>query len=226
FTYAVSSGGRTVVSQNGVENGILYIISPSNGGSGGSFIFLPSDNTNPTLGSFGVLPTTVTVTCPTGTAQAGIAYSSALTASGGVAPYTFSITSGSLPPGLTLNTSTGAITGTPTTAGTYNFTAQVVDSKGSTATASCSIVVSSLKLACPTATAQVGVSYSSALVASGGVAPYTFSIAVGALPPGLSLNTSTGAVSGTPTTAGTYNFTAQVVDSQGNTATSSCSIVV
>src|SRR5208283_4157317 len=143
------------------------------------------------------------------------------------APYTFSIASGSLPPGLTLNTSTGAITGTPTTAGTYNFTAQVVDSQGNTATSSCSIVVSpALTLSCPTGMAQVGVAYSSALVASGGVAPYTFSIISGSLPPGLTLNTSTGAITGTPTTTGTYNFTAQVVDSKGNTATASCSIVV
>ncbi len=89
------------------------------------------------------LPPVITLSCPTGTAQVGIAYASALTASGGVAPYTFSITSGALPPGLTLNTSTGAITGTPTTAGIYNFTAQVVDLKGNTATGSFSITVTS-----------------------------------------------------------------------------------
>ena len=173
------------------------------------------------------LPQALTLACPTGTGQVGVAYSSALVASGGVAPYTFSIISGSLPPGLSLNSSTGAITGTPTTAGTYNFTAQVVDSQGNTATASCAIVVSSrLTLSCPTGTGQVGVAYSSALTATGGVAPYTFSIISGSLPPGLSLNTSTGAITGTPTTAGTYNFTAQVVDSQGNTATANCSIVV
>jgi negative regulator of sigma E activity len=203
-------------------NAITYIVSPSSGGSGGSFISLPWEgNTNPKLVSFGVVPATLTLACPTGTAQVGVAYSSALVASGGVAPYTFSIISGSLPPGLTLNASTGAITGTPTTAGTYNFTAQVVDSQGNTATSSCSIVVSpsTLTLSCPTGTAQVGVAYSSALVASGGVAPYTFSIISGSLPPGLTLNTSTGAITGTPTTAGTYNFTAQVVDSKGNTAT-------
>ncbi len=152
FSYSVSSDGRTVITTNGLPSGIIYIVSPSSGGSGGSFFFLPWEgNTNPTLQSFGVVPTTLTLGCPTGTAQVNVAYSSALVASGGVAPYTFSIISGSLPPGLTLNTSTGAITGTPTTAGTYNFTAQVVDSQGNTATSSCSIVVSpALTLSCPT----------------------------------------------------------------------------
>jgi YVTN family beta-propeller protein/uncharacterized repeat protein (TIGR03803 family) len=229
FTYTASSDGRTVVTSSGLVTAITYIVSPSSGGSGGSFISLPWEgNTNPKLSSYGVVPTTLALACPTGTAQVNVAYSSALVVSGGVAPYTFSITSGSLPPGLTLNTSTGAITGTPTTAGTYNFTAQVVDSQGTTAISSCSIVVSSptLTLSCPTGTAQVGVAYSSALAASGGVAPYTFSITSGSLPPGLTLNTSTGAITGTSTTAGTYNFTAKVVDSQGNTATSNCSIAV
>ncbi len=173
-----------------------------------------------------VVSSPLTLTCPTGTAQVGVAYNSALVAMGGVAPYTFSIISGALPPGLSPNSSTGALTGTPTTAGTYNFTAQVLDSQGSTATSSCSIVVSSLTLSCPTGTAQVGVAYSSALTVAGGVPPYTFSITAGALPPVLSLNSSTGAITGTPTTAGTYNFTAQVLDSQNNTATSSCSILV
>ena len=73
-------------------------------------------------------------------AQVGVAYSSALTATGGVAPYTFSISSGSLPPGLTLNASTGAITGTPTTAGTYSYTAKVTDSTG-TITGSLTVTV-------------------------------------------------------------------------------------
>ncbi len=227
FTYTVSSDGRTVVTSNGVEVSILYIVSPSSDGSGGSYIVLPWEtNNDPTLLSYGVFPTTLTLSRPTGTAQVGVAYSSALVATGGVAPYTFSIISGSLPSGLTLNTSTGAITGTPTTAGTYNFTAQVVDSQDNTATASCSIVVSSLTLSGPTGAAQVGVAYTSSLTATGGVAPYTFSISIGALPPGLLLNSSTGAITGTPTAAGTYNFTAQVVDSQDNTATASCSIVV
>ncbi len=181
-----------------------------------------------------VAPPTLSLTCPSGTAQVGVAYSSSLVATGGEPPYTFSIITGSLPPGLTLNPSTGAITGTPTTYGTYTFTAQVVDSRNNSAgttTASCTIVVAppTLSLTCPSGTAQVGVAYSSSLVATGGEPPYTFSIITGSLPPGLTLNPSTGAITGTPTTYGTYTFTAQVVDSRNNsagTATASCTIVV
>jgi len=83
-------------------------------------------------------------------------------------------------------------------------------------------------LACLTSTGQVGVAYSSSLVATGGVAPYTYSIVSGGLAAGLTLNPSTGAISGTPTTAGTDTFTAQVVDSRGTaegTTTSSCNSV-
>jgi hypothetical protein len=86
----------------------------------------------------------LTLACPASSGQVGVPYSSALVASGGVPPYTFSITAGSLPVGLTLNPTTGAITGVPTEAGHFGFTAQVVDSTGTaagTASANCSITI-------------------------------------------------------------------------------------
>jgi hypothetical protein len=89
-------------------------------------------------------PPPVTLACPASTAQVGTAYSSALTAAGGVPPYTYSDT-GSLPPGLALNTTSGAVTGTPTSAGTFAFTAQVKDTSGTaagTVSSGCTIVVS------------------------------------------------------------------------------------
>jgi hypothetical protein len=93
-------------------------------------------------------PEAVTLACPAATTQVGASYSSALTAAGGIPPYTFSNT-GNLPGGLTLNASTGAITGTPTKVGTFNFTAQVTDSSGlpaGTVTSSCTITVSATAL--------------------------------------------------------------------------------
>ena len=85
-----------------------------------------------------------------------------------------------------------------------------------------------LALACGAAAGQVGAQYSSNLVATGGTAPYSFSIIGGSLSP-LALNSTSGAISGTPAVAGTLNFTAQLTDSSGvvgaNTAAASCAIV-
>jgi len=80
------------------------------------------------------------VTCPLGAAQAGVAYNSLLAATGGTPPYTFSIT-GSLPPGLSLVAATGLLIGTPTSAGTFPFSANVLDFASVAATNSCSIAV-------------------------------------------------------------------------------------
>jgi hypothetical protein len=199
-----------------------------------------TDSTNTAAGtttvncSIVVAPAGITLRPPATIGQVGVAYNSTLTATQGTQPYTFSITSGSLPAGLTLNASTGAITGTPTTAGPFSFIAQVVDSTGTSAgttTVSCSIVVApaGITLSPPAATGQAGVAYNSALTATQGTPPYTFSISSGSLPPGLTLNASTGAITGTPATAGTSNFTAKVADSTdtiAGTITANCSIVV
>ncbi len=171
------------------------------------------------------------INCPkVNTGAIGEPYSVLIPLLGGVPPYTFTIIAGSLPPGLTLDPSTGLISGIPTTAGNYFYTVEVTDSLGAVYDLKCEIKIGQpITLKCPKSTGQVGVAYASSLVATGGVKPYTFSIIAGSLPPGLTLNSSTGAITGTPTTYGTFNFTAQVIDSTGSTAgttTSNCTITI
>jgi hypothetical protein len=166
----------------------------------------------------------LSVTCAAiNTGDVGLPFNSGpMTVTGGTAPYTYSIV-GTLPAGLTLNTSTGAVTGTPTAAGT--FTVKVTDALGNSST-SCMITINtSLSLKCAAINAGVvGVAFNSGpLTVTGGTAPYTYSI-VGTLPAGLTLNTSTGAVTGTPTAAG--SFSVQVTDAKGAKSTTCCSITI
>jgi large repetitive protein len=160
--------------------------------------------------------------------EVGIAYSTSLLASGGVTPYSWSIVAGTLPVGLSISSTTGVISGTPGASGTSNFTVQVKDSTGATATAAVSItIVDTLSLAGgPQPQGKVGVLYSTALAASGGITPYSWSVVSGSLPAGLSISATTGAISGTPTATGTANFTVQVKDSDGATATAAASITI
>jgi hypothetical protein len=174
-------------------------------------------------------PTISTTSLPNGTVST--AYSTTLTATGGATPYSWTISSGSLPAGLSLTASTGAISGTPTTANTYSFTVKVTDANSNTATKSLSITIAAAAQP-PTITTTslpsgtVGVAYSGTLVATGGATPYSWTISSGSLPAGLSLTASTGAISGTPTTANTYSFTVKVTDANSNTATKSLSITI
>lgn len=179
----------------------------------------------------------LTLSCGKATGTVGLLYSSNLVATGGIAPYTFSVASGSLTP--LLLSGAGLITGTPLVSGTLSFTAKVVDSSGNTTantvTAGCSILVGpsssttggtppALKIVCPTSTATVGVAYSSTATASGGTPPYKYSVAFGTLPAGLTLNASSGVISGIPTTASqTGAFKIEVTDSKGVVAYTNCS---
>lgn len=161
--------------------------------------------------------------------DAGVAYNStAVTATGGKPSLSWSLAGGTLPPGLSLNGTTGALTGTPTTAGTYSFTVRVTDANGRTATSAQSVqVFGPVNITgLPRSTATRTVAYSSGATATGGAAPYTWSVAAGSLPPGLSLNAGTGGISGTPTTTGTYTFTLRVASALGSTHTQQTSITV
>lgn len=155
-------------------------------------------------------------------ASQGSPYGFPLAASGGVAPITWSITSGSLPPGLSLDPTSGQISGTPTTQGTFTFTPTATDSaippQTATLTSPLSLIVGA-PLPLSVATTQLpeglsGTPYSSTLHANGGVGPFTWVMTSGILPSGLSLNSTTGIISGLPTAVSSANFSVQVTDSE------------
>ena len=158
---------------------------------------------------------------------AGVAATQQLSAAGGVAPYVWSLVSGVLPPGLTLSPS-GSISGTPSAPGSFPFTVRVADgSQASAQRAFTAVVSSSLGIGtCPASNATQGQSYASTAVAAGGQPPYTWTVASGALPPGLLFNRSTGGVSGIPTDSGTYPYTLLITDQANVTATRDCQLVV
>ena len=152
------------------------------------------------------------------TAYTGATFSQSLTATGGTTPYTWTLASGALPPGLSLSGST--IAGTPTKAGQYPVVLNVADASGLTAAALYAFAVTEqLTIPLPSVpNGTNGLSYAAVLSAFGGTAPYTWTITSGSLPPGLTLST-TGIISGTPTATGSFPFTAVVTDSAAQTAT-------
>lgn len=161
------------------------------------------------------------VVVSTSSLPAGItstAYSQTVAASGGRMPYTWAVSAGVLPTGLSLNSSNGAITGTPSAVGTFAFTISATDVWGAVGTKSLSITIALLVLSLSPSSllnGDTGTAYSQTVTASGGTGPYTYSVTAGALPTGLSLNSSNGAITGTPGAAATYNFTIGAVDSSG-----------
>jgi uncharacterized repeat protein (TIGR01451 family) len=151
-------------------------------------------------------------------ATAGAPYSQTITTTGGTGSYTFAIIDGALPVGMTFNSSTGALQGTPTTAGSVSFTVRATDSGGSAGSQAYTLSVTppTLTLSPPSGTslsATIGTAFSQTFTPSGGNAPYTYSLAVvsGTFPTGL--NMSGGVLSGTPTSAGTVTFTFSATDS-------------
>jgi hypothetical protein len=158
----------------------------------------------------------VIATSTLATAEMGLAYSHQLVATGGTQPYAWTLKTGSLPGGLTLGSSNGLIIGTPTSTGSFAFTVRVTDSGAGSAEKSLTVIVNPppppLVLVTSSLTEAVrGSQYSVGLLASGGTPPYTWSL-TGSLSPGLSLNTSTGVISGVPTSGGVFSFTIGVRD--------------
>lgn len=178
-------------------------------------------------------PSITTTSLPAG--NYGSPYTATVNAQGGVAPFTWTISAGSLTPGLALGTSTTnsvKISGTPTAQSNSTFTIEITDSTGATATQALTIAIGApLPLAVSTTSLPSGslnAAYpSTTLQASGGVPPFSWTLLSGSFSPGLSL-AADGAITGTPTQVGTFSFTAEVTDSEApaKTATGTLSITV
>jgi len=195
--------------------------SPSASGSF-SFTVRATDGNN----CFGERQYTLGVDCQTVTLSpmepalaggtAGTPYSQSFTAAGGALPHNFSVSGGTLPTGLML-AANGALTGTPTAFGNFNFTVRATDANecfGERAYTVRICGVISLTVSLPNGT--TGVAYSQTITASGGAPPSSFAVTAGSLPPGLSLN-GDGTLSGTPTQSGSFTFTVTATDPLGCT---------
>ena len=217
-------------SYSGSPNNGYQMVFNSNGGK--AVIYLSG-------AGVGVVPLSITTPQLPG-AEPGSVYNTTLTAAGGDVPYSsWTRTSGTLPPGLSLDPATGAITGTVAASvpqPSYNFTVSVTDGAGTTVSKAFTINITSLTISTAALKpwTQSAPGYTDTLVSAGGTAPITWSISAGqgvgtlSPAPGLSINAATGAITGTPSQAGTYTFTAKATDAnaQPRTATQILTIVV
>jgi hypothetical protein len=239
FTWALGSGTTLPACLTLKSDGTLTTangLAPnaSCAGSYTNLTFKATDSGTPNPLSVTSAPLTVTITAPSLAfsptlpgGNVGVAYVGSVAATGVIGASTYTIASGALPADLSLNASTGAITGTPkaSDAGTFNFTVMVVDAYGDTATSgslSITITAPTITFTPSLPAGTVGTAYTGSVAATGPVGASTYTVASGSLSADLSLNSSTGAITGTPkaSDAGTVTFTIKVVDAYGDTATS------
>jgi len=224
-------------------NGLISGRSTDNGGTF-TFTLLVTDQGHPPLTdsqsytiTIAPAPPLSILTTSLPNAAQGSPYSFPLAASGGVPPLTWAITSGALPPGISLTTSTGQLSGTPTTQGVFSFTVKVTDSallppnqQPQTATQTLSLTVGVPNPLSITTTslpqANTATLYNQQLHVSGGVSPFTWNLTSGILPSGLSLNASTGIISGVATAVSTNSFTVQVTDSEATPQKASATLSI
>jgi hypothetical protein len=213
---------------------------PTAGASAAALTFQVTDSGSPAQTTTAHLALTVvpllsitTTSLPNG--QVGVAYSAALSAAGGVAPYTWSLTGGTLPAGLSLNTATGAVSGTPTaTAAATALTFAVKDAAASAQSTSAVLALTVAAGAPPPAPSVtttslpngiVGKAYSATLTATGGKTPYTWTF-TGALPAGLQFNAA-GTITGTPTaTIAATPLSVTVTDANGQNGSANLTLTV
>ncbi|WP_179783920.1 IPT/TIG domain-containing protein [Rhizobium sp. AN5] len=172
-------------------------------------------------------------TIPDGTI--GIAYSQALSVTGAAGPYVFAV-SGSVPPGLTVDTASGLISGTPATVGNYSFTVTATGGNGATASVNYSATIASPRTAIVFTTpsgalkeAMAGEDYSQQITATGGTGSLLYSLASGSLPAGMVLNVSTGELTGpvaADANSGAYAFSIEAHDANGSSAAAGYTLTV
>ena len=167
-----------------------------------------------------VLPLDISTVSPLPSGVAGTAYSQTLTATGGVPPYQWQLSSGVLPPLLSLS-SAGVISGVAITPGFWTFNVGATDSASSITSQAFSLTITlgALTISTPATlpAGVVGASYSQTLAATGGVPPYAWQVKSGAWPPGLVFS-SGGAITGGPSQWGSFSFTVQATDSSAASA--------
>ncbi len=223
-TFTVISATTITATSPAAGPGVVDITATNAAGTS-----VPSNNDHFTY----FLPVSISpsgTTLPPGTA--GAVYSQTFTASGGIAPYSFSVSAGSLPPHLSISGS-GLLSGTPTAAGTFSFSVTVTDSDtpANKATGSYSVVVNAAvtatqAIASTTLTVNHVATAFTPVTGGGGTGTLTYSVSP-SLPAGLSMNFATGSITGTPTaTSLAATYTVTVTDADGATATASFSLTV
>jgi len=218
----------------------INTVTPSNGNITTTVTYQVSANPNPTprtgtltiTGNGGFVAThtvtqaagcaAITVNPPNPVLTAGTMgtfYTQTFTQTGGALPIAWSTSSGSLPGGLTLNGSTGVLSGTPTMTGPFTFTVRATDASTCFGERQYTLTINA---ACPTITVNptnstltagtVGTAYTQTFTQTGSGATISWSVSAGTVPAGLTLNPSSGVLSGTPTTAATSTFTIRATD--------------
>jgi hypothetical protein len=199
----------------------------------GSFPF--SISATDANGCVGTQAYTLVVNCPTVTLNpasipsgtAGTPYSQLFTQTPGLGTIAWSVT-GALPAGLALNPATGALSGIPTQTGSFPITVRATLTNGCSGSRAYTLVINCQNITVSPASlpaGTVGASYSQTLSHTSGIGAITWSV-IGTLPTGLTLDASTGTLSGTPTEVGSFPITVRATDANGCTGSRAYTLVV